>query len=192
MESYFPGVSVGFISEVMWNRYRQSRNLVQDPGYFFEDVFTGFELGGLTREHQHIRDRLRDLSFLSSTSSYTLAELHRRAAELTHMGLMNFRFRRTITEADWHVLVRLPREYPFPEDPPITNLGNIPWDDDEGTGPGAMDIEGGQDWDSDGGDYEYDGPPMYNPPVPDDSDGIPRTPSKGPQNLERRFQPKPA
>ena len=38
----------------------------------------------------------------------------------------------------------------------------------------------GQDWDSDGGDYEYDGPPMYNPPVPDDSDGIPRTPSKGP------------
>ena len=32
MESYFPGVSVGFISEVMWNRYRQSRNLVQDPG----------------------------------------------------------------------------------------------------------------------------------------------------------------
>ena len=50
----------------------------------------------------------------------------------------------------------------------------------------------GQDWNSDGGDYEYDGPPMYNPPVPDDSDGIPRTPSKGPgpgRNLERRLQP---
>eukprot|EP01036_Dinobryon_divergens_P038381 gene38381-50385_t len=128
---------------------------VTRASYFFEDVFTGFELGGLTREHHQIRDGLRDLSFFSSTRSYTLAELYRRAVEFTHMGLMNFRFRCTVTEADWHVLVRLPHEFPFPEDSPITNLGKIPWDgDDEDGAPGAMDVEDGQDWDSDGGDYE--------------------------------------
>eukprot|EP01036_Dinobryon_divergens_P040231 gene40231-53165_t len=182
MEVYFPGViSAGFITEVMWNRYRQSRNLVQDPGYFFEDIFPGFELGGLTRDHHQIHEILRDLSFFSSTRSYTLAELRRRAVDLTHVGLMNFRFRRTETKEDGHVLVRLPREIPFPEDPPITNLGNIPWGGDDEDGPaGAMDVEHGQDWDSDGGYSEYDGPLYYGPPVPDDSDGIPRTPSKGP------------
>ena len=100
-----------------------------------------YSLCWLTHEHQLIRNRLRELLciFLSG-SSYTLAEVHRRAVvELTHVGLMNFRFRRTVTEADWHVLIRFPREFPFPEDPPITNLGKIPWNgDDEDGAAGAM------------------------------------------------------
>lgn len=147
--TYFPEASAGFITKVMWRRYRRIRSFISDLGYFFEDVFPGLELGA---------------------GRHTGASPNSRQTSRPQLPDNHLILRRSATSADQQLSIRQPRKFQYSEeeDPPTTNLGKISRDgDDKGDAAGAMDDDDDLDWDPyyypDNDQYEE--PPKFPPPV---------------------------
>ena len=123
------------------------------------------------------------------TITMSMDDARRLAIRYTHMGLMNFRFRRRIDASEEKLYVRLPRERWREYDSP-TNLDKIPWDKDHEGDDGSMDNQAGpcyprpvpyQRYEEDEPDPYQDTEDQLPPPPAADDGPPPRTPPKDPE-----------
>lgn len=114
--------------ELMLRDYYRWRG--DPPRYFFEDVYSGFNLDGLTEQQHYVRRRLfrdgRRITNMQRTCS--VVEVRYVAALMTDTGMYNFRFRSFEDNPEFTVVH--PRRRRMAEEPP-NNLDYMAWNTDD-------------------------------------------------------------